>query len=166
MTIREATNDDLKEIGKIYTDGWKETYRGLISDDYLNSLQYGDAEKKWADFIAEHLNAVFVAEAAGGVIGFAAGCPGADPESGELYALYVDKASKGIGTGGRLLTAVAEHFRERGMRSLVVWVMESNEKAVSYYKRRGAVCYTGRKHSFGDETVDDVCLAWRDIGLL
>lgn len=166
MIIRKASREDPAAVGKLYTESWKATYDGLIADEYLNALQYKDAEVKWSDFLAEPENVMFVAEEDGYIKGFAAGCSCVIPESGELYALYVDHAAKGNGTGSRLLSAVAEHFRERGKKALIVWVMSTNENAVSFYKRRGAVTLAGRKHRFADETVDDVCLVWRDISLL
>ena len=38
MIIRVAVKNDVENIAKLYISNWKETYKGLLSEDYLNSL--------------------------------------------------------------------------------------------------------------------------------
>ena len=38
MIIRDAVYDDIDNIAKLYISNWKETYKGLLSEDYLNGL--------------------------------------------------------------------------------------------------------------------------------
>ena len=35
MEIRKASKEDIKGVAKVYVDGWRTTYRGLVPDDYL-----------------------------------------------------------------------------------------------------------------------------------
>ena len=39
VIIRKASIQDVPEVCKIQVDGWRKTYKGIISDDYLDSLK-------------------------------------------------------------------------------------------------------------------------------
>jgi len=40
MRIREASVEDASAIARVAVDTWKTAYRGIIDDNYLNSLSY------------------------------------------------------------------------------------------------------------------------------
>ncbi len=51
MIIRDAVYDDIDNIAKLYISNWKETYKGLLSEDYLNSLTKEYAVEKWSKYL-------------------------------------------------------------------------------------------------------------------
>lgn len=38
INIRKVEEQDLKQVAEIHVNGWKNAYKNLIDDDYLNSL--------------------------------------------------------------------------------------------------------------------------------
>ncbi len=120
MTVPEARLNGWRPPSKVIYGQLESHIRGLISDGYLNSLRYETAERKWALFLAEPENIIFVAEERGRVIGFAAGMP-VRKDSGmrRAFALYVENAAKGCGIGGTLLSVLARYFSEKNMKSLI-----------------------------------------------
>ena len=48
--IRKAKKTDIEIISKIYIDSRRKTYKNILPDDYLNSLTYAQAEKKWEEY--------------------------------------------------------------------------------------------------------------------
>ena len=38
--LRKATEEDIDSIVKIKIDSWKDTYKGIVSDEFLNSMDY------------------------------------------------------------------------------------------------------------------------------
>ena len=74
MEIRKASKEDIKSISSVYIEGWRNTYRGLIPDDYLDTLSYEEAEAKWINFLNnENESFIFIAiNEAGNTIGFTA----------------------------------------------------------------------------------------------
>ena len=46
MIIREATISDAWSIAKVTVDAWHTTYKGIVSDEYLNELSYYKQEKR------------------------------------------------------------------------------------------------------------------------
>ena len=60
MIIRDAVYDDIDNIAELYISNWKETYKGLLSEDYLNGLTKDYAVEKWSKYL-KNGNQIFVA---------------------------------------------------------------------------------------------------------
>ncbi|MBU8907517.1 GNAT family N-acetyltransferase [Desertibacillus haloalkaliphilus] len=169
MKIRKASEEDIKSIARVYVDGWRTTYQGLVPDDYLDRLSYEGAEQRWLDFL-NHESEPFIYVAmndAGMVVGFASG-KSIDDENfdGELYALYLLQECRGLGIGRQLVSAIAKHFLEKGISSMIVWVMERNKSGLGFYERMGGKEYLRRKSEFGEIVVEDVAYGWENVSVL
>ena len=74
LRIREAVPSDAPAIAKVHVDSWRTTYAGIVPDEDLASLSYGQREQAWQNILA-HPDAygfTLVAEAAGkGIVRFA-----------------------------------------------------------------------------------------------
>ena len=169
LKIKKANEEDIKAVSRVYVDSWKTTYHGLVPDDYLDSLSYKEAEQRWLHFL-NHENEAFIYIAvnnAGNIIGFASG-KSMDDENfdGELYSLYLLQKCRGLGIGRQLVSAIANHFKEKGFTSIMVWVMEKNKSGLGFYERMGGKKYLRRKSEFGGMVVDDVAYGWKDVSVL
>ena len=51
IILREATASDARGIARVHVESWKTTYRGLIADEYIDSIFYADREQLWAKLI-------------------------------------------------------------------------------------------------------------------
>ena len=71
MIIRDAVYDDIDNIAKLYISNWKETYKGLLPEDYLNSLTKEYAVEKWNKYL-KNKNHIFVAYEGNEFLGFVA----------------------------------------------------------------------------------------------
>jgi len=170
VKIRKGNIDDIKAISKIYIDTWKTTYNGLVPENFLNELSYEEAENKWIHFFSDQLHQSFIYVAINDfekIIGFAAAQNISDQEfQGELYALYLLPQAQGLGAGRSLISAIAEHFMEEGIFSMMVWVMKNNNSGRGFYKRLGGKYYTYRESEFGGFLVEDEAYGWKDISML
>ncbi|PGM62080.1 GNAT family N-acetyltransferase [Bacillus paramycoides] len=169
MEIRKANKEDIKGVSRVYVDSWRTTYRGLVPDDYLDELSYEDAEKSWIDFL-NNKNEPFIYVAindTGKIIGFASG-KSIDEKNfdGELYSLYLLQECRGLGVGRQLVSAIAKHFKEKGIYSMMVWVMKQNKSGLGFYERMGGKEYIHRTSTFGGTVVEDVAYAWKEVSKL
>lgn len=169
MEIRIGCKNDVKNISEVYVDSWRITYRGLVPDDYLDKLSYIETEKKWMDFLNnEKENFIFVvSNEVGNIIGFASGRSiGEKDFGGELYSLYLLQECREKGLGRLLVKTIAKHFKEKGIDSMMVWVMKNNELGLGFYKNIGGKAYNERTSTFGGAEVKDVAFGWNDISVL
>ena len=45
--IREANQNDVVGMAKVRVDTWLATYKGIVPDDFLESLSYQSISERW-----------------------------------------------------------------------------------------------------------------------
>jgi ribosomal protein S18 acetylase RimI-like enzyme len=74
------------------------------------------------------------------VIGFVTFGPSRDRDTvglGEIYALYVDPGRYEGGVGRMLMAHARRRLKGEGFDAAVLWVLQGNERAASFYEREG-----------------------------
>lgn len=145
--IREASRPDARAIAEVHVEGWAWGYRGLLPDEVIAARTVGDREAQWIEAFTDRSrqrDACFVAEADDGrVLGFVACGPAADEQvpppadAGEVYAIYLREAAKDRGVGGALMAAAEDAMRASGFDHAILWVLEANVRARSFYEGGG-----------------------------
>ncbi|MDE0131719.1 MAG: GNAT family N-acetyltransferase [bacterium] len=169
VRIRAARVTDASPIARVHIDSWRATYAGLMPAGFLRSLSYPERASWWEEILAKDPPAMstFVAEAPGGeVVGFVGG--GREREANadfgaELYAIYVYEDYQRRGVGRRLVSALAGALSERGLSSMLLWVLEDNPGARSFYESLGGEELGTQTITIGGEDLTEVAYGWRDI---
>jgi GNAT superfamily N-acetyltransferase len=127
----------------VHVRAWVAAYRGLLTDASLDALSVKDKEIAWKDALADDDRPIWVAEQDGQVLGFVATGPvegdAPDPDTGEVYAIYIEPDLLGTGLGGELFAHAVDGLRRRGFTRAVLWVLEGNERARRFYEKAGWV---------------------------
>ena len=140
LTLRDAGLPDLALINDIHVRSRAATYRGQVSDHYLDVLMPGASLEDWRSrlpLLLAGAGVVLIAESAGQPAGFACICaPDAD---GSAYVnnLHADPMCKGRGVGSTLLAGAAQWARRNGARKMHLKVLESNTPAIGFYESQG-----------------------------
>jgi len=133
MRIREARLADASAIARVHIDAWHETYQGIIPDSYLAQLSYAKRTEQWEQTLVDQR--VYVAVSGEEIVGFAQGGPSrTDAREGELYAIYVLRASQGQGLGKALFQRITDDLAE--YETMQVSVLRDNP-ACQFYERFG-----------------------------
>jgi ribosomal protein S18 acetylase RimI-like enzyme len=138
--IREAAIAVARAIAEVQVAGWHAAYRGLMPDATLDAFTVEVRESKWASNLAEVHEArrTTVLEREGRVVAFATSGPSRDePESGELWALYVAPHAWRTGAGRALLEDALRFLEGRGHASTMLTVLEGNARAIRFYEAAG-----------------------------
>ncbi len=140
-TLRPGRLDDAPALGRLHVATWREAYRGLLPDAFLDGLDPLDREAMHRQALRQGPEAgreTLVVEAAGGLTGFALAGPARDrdlpPGTHEVYAVYLRQASWGTGVGRALFDRARWPGGEAGA---VVWVLEANARARRFYAAAG-----------------------------
>ena len=149
--VRAATPDDAHAIATVHVASWQVAFRGLVPDDVLDDLSVSDRARIWADRLTAatpRTGTVLVVDGTD-VLGFASTGPARDvvddPAAGELYRIYLDPSAWDRGHGRRLHDGALDRLRIDGFTHAVLWVLEANERALRFYRRRGWVPTGGTK---------------------
>lgn len=142
--IRRATRDDLRHIGRLGA-------LLVAAHHEFDSRRFLAATSRTKDAYASYLGtqldapdaAVFVAEENADVIGYAyVAVESYDymalrGPAGVLHDIVVDPECRSRGVGRRLLDAVLEYARSRGLSQLVLSTAERNEAAQRFFESVG-----------------------------
>ena len=139
MVIRKTNEqDDLKEISHIYEESWKWAYKGIIPQNFLDSI----AEGKWIGHLKKNEMTSFAAELNGTIIGTASVCRSrfeCFADYGEIVSIYFLPEFTGRGYGTLLIERTLDELRSMGFEKAFLWVLEDNLNARRFYEKNGFV---------------------------
>ena len=144
--VRKATLADVPGVARVNVRAWRQAYRGIVPDTFLDGMDVARREQGWSRWVAmPPPDAVFVATDGGdGVVAYCAVCAvreAADSHpalrTGELAAIYVDPSVLGTGAGHAVHEAGVAALAAAGFRHAVLWVFEDNAGARAFYERHG-----------------------------
>jgi ribosomal protein S18 acetylase RimI-like enzyme len=154
VTVRWAEPADAEEIASVHIASWQASYRGLLPDETLDGLRLDQRTKQWRAWLAPggERAETLLAERDGAIAGFATlAMPSHDadePEGvAEIPALYLDPSARRAGIGSRLVDDSLAEMRRRGFREAILWMLEGNDAANSFYERTGWRRDGGRRES-------------------
>jgi len=168
MFLRPATPDDAHGIDAVRIRAWNETYRGIMSDAFLDSFSRESRDEAWRKRLSEPQDrqTFWVAtNAAREIIGFAIAGPARETAltaDGEVYAINVLLQATRKGLGTRLMHAMADGLVAHGFRSAGLWVIERNIGARWFYDDLGGSVAARLEREFGDKTLTELGYVWRD----
>ncbi len=143
LSIRPARLLDARAIAGVHVTSWRETYRGIIAETYLEARTPENRTEMWhlaLDNMARNCVFLVVEDAAGEIVGFAYGGPARDSDfgqSGELYAMYLLKSYQGRGTGKAMFGAFLENMRAQGIGEIYAKVIQGNPSRGFFIKMGG-----------------------------
>lgn len=164
MAIRAASADDFKAIARLHADSWRDAYRGLLPDGFINYEMDGELERYWRDVALSEKDFVLVDESQNGdIAGFILVW---GEEMPYIESLHVEPGRRSGGVGERLMRAAAEELQSRGFSTAHLWVMTGNPRARAFYERLGG-------HVTGEEPRDifgykalNYKVEWSDLSMI
>ncbi|GLO65701.1 GNAT family N-acetyltransferase [Oceanobacillus kimchii] len=166
MRVRKALLEDVRGIAIVHVDSWKDTYKGIIPDSYLEKLTYQQREQIWESNISEDKSIILVAEnEQGKIIGFASGgkrSTNTYENAGDLTSLYLLETYQGTGIGKQLLREVLLHLEELGYRKVFVEVLEDNRTRY-FYEYYGAILTSSSSITIGGKVLSLLIYEWKHV---
>jgi ribosomal protein S18 acetylase RimI-like enzyme len=173
ITVRAATIEDAKDIARVHIDTWRSTYRGIVPDDYLDTLSYERHIRGWTNQIreaSEDKSIIYVAIDEGNqVVGFISGGPNRidDPVyKGELYAIYILQSCHGQGIGRQLTFALAKSLLAKDIQPMMLWVFAQNTSARRFYESLGGQLLISNWFDINGVSIEEVAYGWLDLRAL
>jgi ribosomal protein S18 acetylase RimI-like enzyme len=184
LIVRDAGPGDAASIAALHSKSWKNAYRGLLSDAYLDGALAEEHSRQWQSLLGQSLLAPSEATAlphfASRPEGFVRLIEREDILLGFIsvwinykagYDAYVDNLHvrpdlRGGGIGGHLLRNAAAKVIEQGFRSLSLDVLEGNLAAIGFYEKMGGISRERSRDEMGGVMVDYRLMAWDDAAEL
>jgi GNAT superfamily N-acetyltransferase len=131
--VRAVTASDVPSIADFQTTCWREAYRGVVPQEYLDRVGVEDRERRWGERLASGTRHIALAEIGTAVVGVISwGLADVDDAPAlELMSLYVAADQRGTG-----LAVTLTHRAVAGSPAHL-WVFEDNPRAKRFYGKRG-----------------------------
>ncbi|MGB0384214.1 MAG: GNAT family N-acetyltransferase [Ardenticatenaceae bacterium] len=168
MNYRRATPADVQQIALLHAESWRNSYRGMLSDEFLDREVVENRLAVWRSRLDSPVEGQFVlvAEENQRIDGFICVFGNYDDKFGALLDnLHIRPDKQRRGLGKELMSRTASWMEETYPESgLYLWVFASNEPAIRFYERLGAQM-AGEKieDEFGDKPVRALRYVWTDV---
>ncbi len=129
-------SDDKMMISKVYEESWKSAYKGIIPQDYLDSIPEG----RWASGLDHRDWKTLACIDSGKIIGCSSVCESRFeqfPGWGEVISIYLLPDYIGKGYGKILMDSVLSELKGLGYERVFLWVLEENIRARHFYEQYG-----------------------------
>ena len=138
MLIRRMTEDDIREVDTLYVQAWKEGYKGLLPQDYLDGLTSKIVDRSPKSYFFDEGS--FVILDGERIAAHVHVRPAAEPKMngwGEIHTMYALPQFWGTGCAGELFDYAVNRLRERGFDKVYLYVLDGNERAARFYRKHG-----------------------------
>ncbi|MBR3249631.1 MAG: GNAT family N-acetyltransferase [Clostridia bacterium] len=145
--IEKSKKEDCKLIVEFITKVWSETYRGIINDNFLDSLKQTE-EDRYINAINkfdEKNNMEYIIKENNEIIAFSKLAKTNDMHGKniELQSLYVLKEYQNRGIGKKLIQNAFKKAKKLGYKKIIVGCLENNKSNDFYKKINGK--YIGKR---------------------
>ena len=151
LNIRKATSEDARQIAEIIVEDWKMAYKGIIDDDYLNSM---NVEERYQRELQRY-QIYTVAVTGNVVLGLSWNeMTDTDDSDCEIIALYVRCTQRKREIGKILFQNSIEFFKASEKKKMIVWCLKENFEARKFYEKMGGKEYKTGTHKWGNRDYD------------
>jgi L-amino acid N-acyltransferase YncA len=156
FTFRDATEEDIPELGKLHAITWAQTYNG---EPNIKLRQY-----QWDKAFKEENNGswfcILVVDKNNNLVGFAKGIINKNEKTfkqhGDLNKIYLLSDYQRLGLGKKLFAHVVERFLQKGVNDMTLFGVPQNPSCAFHEAMGGERLYS-EKGTF------DGCYIWRDL---
>ena len=163
IPVRRAADADRPAIASIHAQSWRDAYRGVLPDAFLEDEVDEVMRRRWDEQAIRDEDAVLVAERDGIVVGF---CATWDGESADIDNLHVLREARSQGVGRHLLAETALHFLGIGRKRAHLHVVTANLRARALYLALGGQPGGIEDKNLYGTMVPNERIDWPDLALL
>jgi len=160
LVIRDAEPSEFSVLADLQIRSWRNVYRGIMSDTYLDDEIEEDMHARWQSLRPEGKDLVLVADQ-GGIRGFITVWCQPDPF---IDNLHVDPGERSRGVGRRLMQTAAKRLLQNGFARVSLYVAAQNQRAANFYcGLEGRFGEVETKHQQQGGTVEAIEVVWDDL---
>ena len=149
IQIRKALQKDAFEYAANHIACWRAAYRGILSDEYLKSMDALKMAEANQRILGEPgIYKCYYAGRDGAMIGRLVINKSRDEDkagSGEIAAMYLLGEFWGKGYGREMMDFSLAELKRMGHDDVLLWVLEANSRARRFYEKCGFVLDGAKK---------------------
>ena len=170
ITVRPASLLNAADIAHIHLNCWKNNYKGIIDQSFLDTLTLEDRLKNRQKILKESTDIHFIALYQNKIVGF---CDAGHfyfrtnqklsteqrnnrNEPGEIYSMYVSPEYQNRGIGKFLFEQARNELNNKGLIPFIIWTLKDNQASCQFYESLGGIRIDEMVRSFGGREYSQV----------
>ena len=157
FTFRDATENDIPQLGELHAITWAQTYRAKNPNIQLRQYQWHKTFKEEND---GSWFCIVVVNNKSELVGFAKGKINKDDKSsqlhGDLNKIYLLDKYQRLGLGKKLFERVVQRFLSKGINDMYLFGVPQNPSC-AFHEAMGG------KRLYSDKGAFDGCYHWPDL---
>ncbi len=171
IEIRDVSFADYPAISKLHADSWRQNYRGILSDNFLDNKIEQFHLDTWYNRLKSPKENQYttIATVDKNIAGFSCFLLDDDALFGSLLDnLHVSNNMQQAGIGKLLMKNCAKTICDKcDNHKMYLWVYELNENARKIYEHLGGTKFETIEKQNVDETTAMVCrYIWNDVSII
>ena len=166
LIIRDAKLEDVPEVAKLHVDSWNNTYKGIISQDYLDNMK-NNLDKRIERMKNEfNLRKMIVATINNEIVAFSEFVLSNEFSKDldidcELCGLYVKNEYLKNSIGTQVFNYLHNFFISNNKKKMGLWCVKENKNAIDFYKRKGGVIVSEKKFILAGKEYSEVAFEYK-----
>ena len=160
LYIRLAEPGDQEEIAQIHAEAWLTAYKDILPPQDLARGSLEARRKLWAGLLAQPGHRHYIALEQGTPVGFFSLIQPTDPDlppgALEVKAIYFSSRHWRKGYGTQCMSFILSHAKTQGSSCIILWVLEANTRARTFYQKAGMTPDGARKPVSPGSAVDEI----------
>ncbi|MBQ6497346.1 MAG: GNAT family N-acetyltransferase [Bacilli bacterium] len=169
-TIENLSLENSEEYARVNALAWKESYKGIINEDYLNFINTEEEIQKLIGKTIEGLNddsvrsfVLRVDDKAVGIVRVGKSRIEDYPDYGELYSIYLLDSVKKQGYGKVLFEKAKAELKDMGYTKMINGCIEGNKTNEFYQHMGGVFVYKTKLSIPNGQIVDENIYCYKKI---
>ncbi len=163
VIIRDAAPSEFPTLAMLQVRSWRDVYRGILPDSYLDDEIDEDLTSRWAELRPSGDDLVLVADR-DGIVGFITVWCNPSPY---VDNLHVEPGKRSGGVGAHLMRSAAHRLIQNGYERMSLYVAAGNTRAAAFYRRLGGEFgEVERLHQKNGGDVDAIEVVWTNLAKL
>ena len=145
IIIRKVLPDDSYEYAALHVNCWKDAYKGIIPDDYLEKMvkeldqQVDSCRKMLSNPGDMEFYCAMLSDDMIGRLIFNKSRDEDKPDAGEISAIYLLAEHWGRGYGKQMMDFALNELYRKEFQETITWVLEENKRARLFYEKCGFI---------------------------
>lgn len=152
MEIRSVRADEATAVAQVHVQADAATYRPIFGVRF-KAVPLAESVARWTAALGAGDVFLVAVEVGGAIVGFA------HAHGGWMSALYLAASRKRRGIGGRLLAALCEAVRARGVTEIRFQCVADNADAIAFYEAMGARRIGRKREGEGEDAWEELLFA-------
>ena len=155
-SIRKSKISDYDDIAHIVTLCWRDTYKNIVNDEFLNNLSYSEKSRSISmkESFNKDDNHEYVLIINKRIVGFVKVTFTEEnvKDCGEIQAIYILKDYKGLGFGKKLFEKGVLELKKMGCKTMLIGCLDGNPSN-DFYKHMGGKLIKTRDFCLPNQTL-------------